>query len=283
MRILHLSDPHLLGDGTLHYGVVDTTSALARVLADADRIGAVDAVVCTGDVSDDGTSASYQKAQQLIEPWAARRGAQTLYLMGNHDQASGFEGVLGDRIGTREVAGMRFLRLDSSVPGAGYGSLGAEQLAWLRAELAASTLPAIVALHHPPTPANSALLSALQLRDPQHLIDVCAAGPVIAILAGHYHHPLVTNEGGIPVIVAPAIANTSDPYAPPGHERAVIGSGYGVIDVTALGAPRVTIHTVSSPTDGTEIFDLGPNEVAGIIATAASGASTTVTDPNTGE
>ena len=33
LRILHLSDTHLFGDETLHYGSVDTLAALDRVLA----------------------------------------------------------------------------------------------------------------------------------------------------------------------------------------------------------------------------------------------------------
>lgn len=269
MRILHLSDCHLFGDDTLHYDVVDTAAALERVLATADRMGAVDVVACTGDLSNDGTIASYERVREHVGSWAERHGAQVLYTMGNHDETDGFEAVLGDRVGSTTVSGTRFLRLDSAVPGRGHGALGDDQLTWLRTELASSDLPAIVLLHHPPTPASSALLAALQLRDPTDLLDVCSSGPVLAILAGHYHHPLVTGENGIPVIVAPGIANTSDPYAPAGHERAVVGSGYAVIDINDTGTPRVMVTAVPSPDDGQEIFDLGPEEVDAILTAAA--------------
>ena len=60
LRILHLSDTHLYGDGRLHYGIVDTVAALDRVLVRAGELEAVDLVVASGDLSDDGSAASYR-------------------------------------------------------------------------------------------------------------------------------------------------------------------------------------------------------------------------------
>ena len=45
LRLLHISDTHLFGDGSLHYGIVDTTAALERVLTKASEIEGIDAVV----------------------------------------------------------------------------------------------------------------------------------------------------------------------------------------------------------------------------------------------
>lgn len=275
LRILHLSDMHLFGDNTAHYGIVDTSAALQRVLDAAAAVPHIDAVVCSGDLSDDGSVASYRTLQTAVEPWAASRGATVLYAMGNHDVRAGFEQVLGARNGAVTVKGVRILRLDSSVPGAGYGALDAEQLSWLTRELGASDAPAIVVLHHPPTPALTPLLAALELQSPEPLLEICSNAGVLAILAGHYHHPLITSERGTPVIVAPGIANTTDARAPVGRERATVGSGYAVIDIPddilsekSGAAPRVTIHSAPSADDGRVIFDLGPDEVAAIAAKA---------------
>ncbi|WP_236609499.1 metallophosphoesterase [Leifsonia xyli] len=68
LRILHLSDTHLRGDGRLHYGIVDTLAALDRVLAHASSLGAVDVVAASGDLSDDGSPASYRLLQERLEP-----------------------------------------------------------------------------------------------------------------------------------------------------------------------------------------------------------------------
>lgn len=273
LRILHLSDTHLFGDGTLHYGVVDTTAALDRVLAHAAALDRVDVVVCSGDLSDDGSAASYRLLRDRVEAFAAPRGAQVAYVPGNHDDRVSFEEVLGDRSGVLEVRGFRIVRLDTSVPGYGSGRLAEADLARLRAALAApAPHGTIVVVHHPPTPASSALLAALELREPGALLDECTAGDVRIVLAGHYHHARVAIERGLPVAIAPGIANTADPIAPAGHERAIVGSGFAVVDLPEAGEPRVTAIAVAGPDDGRELFDLGPAEVERIARLAAEPA-----------
>jgi 3',5'-cyclic AMP phosphodiesterase CpdA len=273
LRIQHLSDTHLFGDGARHYGIVDTTAALDRVLARAAELERVDLVVCSGDLSDDGSIASYRLLRDRVEAFAASRGAQVAYVMGNHDERGGFEDVLGARVGVMDVRGHRVIRLDTSVPGYGSGRLDDAELAWLRAQLAEPAAHGtIVVVHHAPTPASSALLRALELRDPGALLDVCAAGDVRLILGGHYHHAHSAIERGIPVAIAPGVANTSDPLAPAGHERALVGSGFSVVELPEDGGPRVTALAVAGPDDGREIFDLGPAEVDCIARAAAEPA-----------
>lgn len=273
LRILHLSDTHLFSDGSLHYGRVDTLAALDRTLDRAASLDAIDVVVATGDLSDDGGEHSYRLLASRLAPFATDRGADLVYAMGNHDLRAGFEAVLGARETVSLHNGFRIVTLDTSVPGAGYGALDADQLDRLAAVLA---VPAphgtVVALHHPPVPAASALLAALELSNPEALLDVCAAGDVRLILGGHYHHALATVAHGIPVVVAPGVANSSDPIAAAGTERAVTGSGFAVVELPATGEPRAVFLPAPGPDDGAEIFDLDAAEVARIADAAGSGA-----------
>ncbi|HWU46426.1 MAG TPA: metallophosphoesterase [Humibacter sp.] len=269
LRILHLSDTHLFGDGSLHYGVVDTEAALRRVLDRAAPLETVDVVVLSGDLSDDGSAESYRLLRDLVGPWAARRGATVVYAMGNHDLPTGFEAVLGARTGLVNVRGVRIIHLDSSVPGFGYGDLDAVSLDWLRDAL---STPAengtLLVLHHPPVPATTPLLATLQLQQPQRLLELCAAGDVRLVLSGHYHHSLVTRAEGIPVVVAPGVTNTSDAIAPRGRERAIVGAGFAVIDLPldepAAAELRVSFIAAAGPDDGRELFDLGSGQIAQI-------------------
>jgi 3',5'-cyclic-AMP phosphodiesterase len=265
LRILHLSDSHLFGDGSLQYGAVDTLAALRRVLERAGGLVALDAVVMSGDLSNDGSAQSYRLLRGLVEPWAAARGAVTVYAMGNHDEPIAFEEVLGARVGVRTVGGFRIVTLDSSVAGAGFGQLGGGQSSWLREVLAVpAQYGTVVVIHHPPVPAETALLAALELQSPEELIDACAGSDVRLILCGHYHHPLVSEVGGIPVVVAPGIANTSDIVAPAGIERATIGAGFAVVELPRNGAVRTAFVAAPSAEDGLELFSLSPDEVARI-------------------
>jgi 3',5'-cyclic AMP phosphodiesterase CpdA len=265
LRILHLSDTHLLGDPEARHNGVDTTLALDRVLERAAQVEGIDLVVASGDLSEDGSVAAYEKLRERIEPFAAARGAQTAYVMGNHDVRDGFEQVLGARDGVLEVGGFRVIRLDTAVPGAGYGELFPEQLEWLRAQLStAAANGTIVVMHHAPVPAWSALLRALELQGAADVLSVLAGGDVRLVLSGHYHHSVATWAGGIPVIIAPGVTNTTDALAPGGHERASAGSGFAVIDVPENGAPAATFVSVPAAGDGQWLFDLDPETVQGI-------------------
>jgi 3',5'-cyclic-AMP phosphodiesterase len=262
LRILHLSDSHLFGDDSLQYDQVDTLAALQRVLERAGTVDRADALVLSGDLSNDGSVQSYRRLRRLVEPWAAAHGSAVVYAMGNHDLPAGFEEVLGDREGVTTVRGFRIVCVDSSVPGAGVGELRPAQLDWLRGVL---QTPApngtVLVLHHPPVPAATALLAALELRNPEQLLEVCRGTDVRLILCGHYHHPMAAEFGGIPVVVAPGIANTSDALAPAGTERATVGSGFAVVELPVSGAASTIFVSVPGPNDGAEIFNLTPDEV----------------------
>ncbi|UAJ79141.1 metallophosphoesterase [Leifsonia sp. ZF2019] len=263
-RILHLSDTHLFGDGTLHYGLVDTRIALERVLERAGSLGAVDAVVVSGDLSDDGSAESYRILSGMLEPWAADRGAQVVYAIGNHDLPEPFEEVLGERETVVEVRGLRIVTVDSTVTGAGYGSIDEEQLERLREVLSESAEHGtVVVLHHPPTPPTTGLFESLRLVDPDPLLEACRDGDVRAILAGHYHHALATetDPGYIPLVVAPAVANTVDVlWSEPG-DRAVRGSGFAVVDLPDDEPVRAHFVTAPAGDDGDPVYVLSPADV----------------------
>ncbi|MEN2736149.1 metallophosphoesterase [Microbacterium sp. X-17] len=271
LRILHLSDTHLYGDGRLQYGLVDTLAALDRVLARAGELEAVDVVVASGDLSDDGSAASYRLLRERLEPWAAERGAAVAYAMGNHDLADAFEEVLGERERDFAVGGFRVVTVDTTVARAGYGMVGEERLARLREVLAEpSANGTVVVLHHPPVPPTTGLFETLRLVDPAPLLDICSAGDVRLILAGHYHHALVTSAGagGIPVVVAPAVANTTDVLWPPPRERAERGSGFAVVELSGDGTVRAHFVRAPADDDGETVYDLDPDAIARIAADA---------------
>jgi 3',5'-cyclic-AMP phosphodiesterase len=304
LRILHLSDTHLFGDASLHYGRVDTTAALHRVLAAFSEIRQLDLVVGSGDLSDDGSADSYAALKAAIEPWAAARGARVVYAMGNHDQRAGFRQILGDghaplsdeRLpddglpvdghgsplaaadslgpidGMSRIGPWRIVTLDSSVPGSGYGELESGQLDWLATVLATpAEAGTILVMHHPPVPASTSLLQSLELHDPRRLAGIVGGSDVRLILAGHYHHGLVATFAGVPVNVSTAIANTIDPLAPAGTERAVMGSG-GTLVTIGVGVSgtdiRFTPLRAFGPADGTEVYHLDRDAVSRIAAEA---------------
>ena len=261
LRVLHLSDTHLTGTGALHQGSVDTTAALESVLARVDDVPGVGLVVVSGDVSEDGSAESYAAVLERVGGWAERHGAALVTVPGNHDLREGFRQVLanghvlgegGTRLmhtmeylpptvpvsGQSLVAGRRIVTVDTSVPGAGYGEIDATSLERLRTALAGEPAPhgTVVVLHHPPLPAPTALHEALQLRNPGALADAIRDSDVRVVLAGHYHHHFAGALAGVPVLVAPGVANDTDVAGPWSEEAAFVDSGALVVDLGEDGS-----------------------------------------------
>jgi 3',5'-cyclic AMP phosphodiesterase CpdA len=144
-RFLHLSDLHVVPEGQLVSGQLDT-AGLLRVAIDTlidrlDAIGPVDAVLVTGDISDDGSAESYKIARRELE----RLGHRLLVVPGNHDDREAF------RVGFSNLPEMRrtglidwvadigdtcVIGLDTLIDGKGGGVLRDESLALLSEALA---------------------------------------------------------------------------------------------------------------------------------------------------
>ncbi|WDH79359.1 metallophosphoesterase [Microbacterium esteraromaticum] len=286
LRILHLTDTHLFGDDSRHYDRVDTREHLTRALEHVDHLR-FDLVVCSGDVSEDGTAESYRWLRETLGTWARERGARVVYAMGNHDRRETFREVLGGgqpdareqvMAGTDEarpvasaatVDGWRTIVLDSSIPQRGYGSIEPEQLGFLRSQLATpAPNGTVLVIHHPPIDAQTELLQALALDadDTHALLDVLRGSDVRVVLSGHYHLPLVETVAGVPVVVAPGVANIARSFDDPREESAIDGFGGAVVDIRG---ERVRVAPfVERMSDDTEVFRFPADIVARIIDAA---------------
>ncbi|OOB91071.1 metallophosphoesterase [Rathayibacter sp. VKM Ac-2630] len=263
LRLLHLSDTHLLADPEGRYNrILETRAGLDRLLAAHDAVEGIDAVVVSGDLADDGSPESYSALRKTLAAWCADRGAELVLALGNHDDREGF-GSAGPWNTETAVRGVRILALDSSVPGgASWGLLEQPTLAWLRDRIAEDpAAPVVIVLHHPPIEAAAPLHTVMGLVHPHDLWEAASGGTVLAVLAGHWHHAFVDTTGPAPVVVAPGAANRTDVLAGPRHERSVAASGASIVDVSADGV-RVTSTEIDSPHRGTELFDVSGERLA---------------------
>ena len=207
--------------------------------------------------------------------------APLVVVMGNHDVSA----VYGEEIAAGErrpdsqdrvvplAGGGRVVVLDSSVPGAGYGHLDAEQLDWLRGVLAEPAPGgSVLAIHHPPLVGATDLLRGLDLDGLDELADVLAGSDVRIVLSGHYHHEMTGQIAGIPVHVAPGITNVVDPVGADAHEQALALSGASVVEL-GEGAPRVVSSVYPNAGDTADdaqrpVYRFSPEQVAQILEAA---------------
>jgi 3',5'-cyclic AMP phosphodiesterase CpdA len=261
--VAHLSDPHLIGAGGLHYGVIDNVANLRRAL---DRLAAVrpapQALVFTGDLADQGAPDAYATLRSIVEPAAAEMGAIVVWTMGNHDERAPFARGLfdSDHDGFQdrvyEVDGLRIVALDTSVPGYHHGELRPEQLSWLADVLAApAEHGTLLAMHHPPLPVPMLRAAELiELHDQQSLAEVITGTDVRGILAGHLHLSTWSTFAGVPVSVAAASCYTTDP-APIDRFVSGVDSGQAFTMVHTYDARLV--HTLVPLERGTEVSHIG--------------------------
>ncbi|MCO1653526.1 metallophosphoesterase family protein [Pseudonocardia humida] len=224
--LIQISDPHIEDPGTRQRYGTDTAEALELALRRLEESTVrPDAVLFTGDLTEDGTPAQYRRFRSVVEPVAARLAVPFAYAMGNHDDRAAMRGVLlGDGSGSTDpvfqvvrVHGLRIVVLDSSVPGRAYGELSPDQLDRLRAELAEPAPDGtVVVLHHPPLPAVLPVAAAIPLRDRAGLGAVLAGSDARIVLAGHTHMTSAGALAGVPVWTPGALASTADALPPAG-------------------------------------------------------------------
>jgi Icc protein len=269
--LVHLSDTHILPEGELLYGKVDTLANLRAALA---MVEAADlrpaAIVMTGDLTDRGEPEAYERFRRVVEPAAERIGAPVVYTMGNHDDRGALRAtLLGGEASTKPydhvvvAGGLRIIALDSSIPGRIHGRLRPRQLDWLREELA-TPAPAgtVLAMHHPPLADERQIAEAMYLNNPEDLAEVIAGGDVRAVLAGHTHSPGAGVLAGTPVWVAGAVAYSID-YTVADHDgdgtspadrtsragvlRGIQGSSFSRIDLSDHGAVATSVPVALKP------------------------------------
>lgn len=248
--LLHISDTHLLGRGRRLYDSVDSVEHLRSLFAELESSGGrPEAIVFTGDLADKGEPEAYDMLRRIVEPAAARLGAQVIWVMGNHDNRAALRSeLLGEVPSMRpldrvyDVGGLRVITIDTSVPGHHHGELTSDQLDWLAEEL---SIPAphgtLLAMHHPPVPSVLDLAVSVELRDQGALAEVLFGTDVRSILAGHLHYSSTATFAGIPVSVASATCYTQDLTVPVGGTRGRDGArAYNLVHVY----PNTVLHSV---------------------------------------
>ena len=253
--VAHVSDPHLLAERRL-YGVIDTHEALRQAMVRLANLEVPpQAIVFTGDLADRAEPQAYARLREVVEPAAAALGAQVVWVMGNHDEREPFARELFAESATDEtpqdrvhdVAGLRVIALDTTVPGYHHGELSTAQLGWL-ADRLAQPAPhgTLLALHHPPIPVPMLRAAeTIELHDQHLLAEVVEGTDVRGIIGGHFHFSSYSTFAGVPVSVASSTCYVADP-APAGRLLSSV-DGHQAVTMMHLYADRVVHSVVSVP------------------------------------
>lgn len=228
LRLLHITDTHLHADAAARLRGVDTYRTLARVL-DAARDRPADAVLATGDLSQDETPGSYAHFRALV----GGLGLPVWCLPGNHDAPLPMRAGLGAPPfcvgGVQRGGNWSVVLLDSYCAGDHGGRLASAHLEWLEAVLREEPSPhVLLAIHHHPLALGSRWLDELGLRNAAQLLAIVERTPrVRGMVAGHVHQASDLVRNGVRYLSTPSTCFQflpgSDAFAvdrrPPGFRR----------------------------------------------------------------
>jgi 3',5'-cyclic AMP phosphodiesterase CpdA len=217
-------------------------ATLSAILASRPR---PDLLLVTGDLTEHGDAASYQRLRGLL----ADLPLPAHLCLGNHDARAAFLTVFPETPTADgfvqyvvEAAPVRLIVLDTLEEGRHGGGFCETRAAWLAARLSESARPTLLVLHHPPIETGIAWMTVGREEAwVSRLADALSGhGHVIGAVCGHIHRPITTVWRGLPVSVCAATApqlaldlSPLDPEAPDG--RALI-----VQDSPAFALHRLT-------------------------------------------
>ena len=247
LHIVQISDIHLWGDPDKSLLGVNTQESFETIvnLVKSQPIKP-HLIILSGDMSQDGSVASYQRVSQCLEEFKI-----PIYcLPGNHDKTEAMNKVYPDKVISTEKHILfdqwQLILLDSHIAGHVEGFLEEKELNFLKDCI--TQYPAqkpIIVFHHHPIQVNSEWLDPLGLTNADEFWDVLqtlSVEPII--LFGHIHQVQEGEKNGVKYFSPPSTCIQFKPNCekftldnvPPGFRWIELGSD-GTFKTHVIRAP----------------------------------------------
>jgi 3',5'-cyclic AMP phosphodiesterase CpdA len=250
MKILQVTDTHVVEDGGLIYGI-DPAARLEACVAHINAHHA-DARFCmlSGDLTNEGTPGAYRALKGILDGLAVPYHI----MIGNHDDRenllAAFPGTPRDEAGFVQYVLMtpagRLLVLDTVTPGTHGGRFCARRAAWLGERLdEAGDDPVYIFMHHPPFPIGLPAMDRMGLDDPEPFAAAVSgranSANIRHIFFGHVHRSVSGSWRGIAFSALPSTVHqvALDLEAVTPVPKTQEPPGYGVI---LIEPERTLVH-----------------------------------------
>jgi len=221
-KIIQLSDCHVSAARSADYRGLNADKALAGLLP-AVRGWQPDLILLTGDVSEDGSAASYGRVSARLNSI----GAPVVALPGNHDEPETMKRFFpqGPWDGPFFFAarGWQVVLLDSTEAGRIDGVISEDRLHALERGLKRSLCEhVLIALHHQPIAVGSPWIDRYALHDPGNFLTLLGREKRLRCVTwGHVHQAFATERDGAAFLGSPStVANSI-----PGREKFTLDVG----------------------------------------------------------
>lgn len=209
MKIVQISDTHLFASDELDVFGVKSNLQFKEVITKIQNEDGHDAdmIFLTGDISQDETIESYQKAVSDL----AKLNIPVYWIPGNHDNILRLESVFKNtenfyRKTRLLLPGWHFIFLNTKIEGADEGYLSPSELAMLSNELATSPPDKRIAIvmHHHPASVGTPLIDKYILKNLTEFWSVVMRGNVALVMCGHVHGDYQFEHNNIAIESSPA-------------------------------------------------------------------------------
>ncbi len=189
ITIAHISDLHIFKnkDGILK-GAVNTFEKFQLVVKNLQKkINDIDAIIVTGDLSEDGSEKSYQNINEELD----KLKTPSFWLPGNHDNFDNIPSHISEKhvLKSIKLGDWEIIFLDTTIKGVDHGEMKANELNRLNSFLTENkNNHTLVCMHHPPIDVQSEFIDVLGLRNKKDFWQVISKhSNVKGILFGHVH------------------------------------------------------------------------------------------------
>lgn len=197
--IAHLSDLHA---GSQYF----VSNLLSRAIQEINELKP-DAVVVTGDLTEQGFRQEYKTARAFIDLIDCQN---LIVVPGNHDSRHvghvHFEEMFGARNNFLKLGDMSIVGVDSSEPDLDDGRIGRERYGWIKDNLKSSKWK-VLAVHHHLLPVPGTGRERNIIFDAGDLLQVLVEAGVNFVLSGHKHVPYVWRFEDLLVITAGTVSS----------------------------------------------------------------------------
>ncbi len=245
IRILQISDPHLLQDKHGIFAGIQPFASLQAVLEHAQKEQLpFDCVLCTGDIAQEPTIQTYQHYLNAVQTLEIPH----FWIRGNHDDNADFPEPSEDHQPKVIVVGQwRIIMLNSQKHGCIHGEISSEQLCFLRDYL--QRYPDdffIIALHHNTFPVGCAWLDPHRLQNADALLDCLYPHPQVKIvLSGHVHQVFEYQHTQVHFLSCPSTCVQFKPLQDQ-FRLDVLAPGYRILELHADGRHDTDIFRLAA-------------------------------------
>jgi Icc protein len=248
---VQISDSHIGFNKGANPDVTGTlTKAINRAMIVPPGMKSPDFMIHTGDITQNSKAAEFDTAAQVIKGFKS----QVFYVPGEHDYIDDGEqykqrfgkGTVGNGWYSYNHKGVHFVGLNNCVQVDAMGNLGADQLAWLKSDLAglSASTPIVVFAHIP-------LWMVYEkwgwgTADGAQALALLKRFGSVTVLNGHIHQVVQKVEGNVAFHTAMATAfpqaAPGAPGASPGPMAVPAGKLQSVLGVTNVKVVRGHSH-----------------------------------------